>query len=272
MLGIGAEFAQLVQEEDRGVEQNVGITNHRQSAKPRTRHLGHEHPCTGFLLPSLIESDGRMGRSLSVGCTPAESLTHTHKTLSPAMPSSIPFGNKVGRAPPSSTSAVTLAWEHPFPVGVVDNMHTKVPQPALHNPYQPDTAMPHNLSFVHSLLAARRDGLHPAQGLKRNGAWSPPRFAQSCKGSAPSQVAFFLSLRPSGTGPAPPNSRGARVSRSVLYVLHLSSGSSGTRRPYLGQTTDLTTYLNLKMTRSFQQRPFALGGHPPAPAESSAAG
>lgn len=95
---------------------------------------------------------------------------HAHKTLSLAMPSSIPFGNKVGRAPPSSTSVVTLAWEHPFPVGVVNSTKTKVPQPALHNPYQPNTAMPHNLSFGHSLPTAGRDGLHPAQVLKRNGA------------------------------------------------------------------------------------------------------
>lgn len=86
------------------------------------------------------------------------------------MPRSVPFGNKVGRAPHSSTFAVTLAWEHPFPVGIVNSTQTKVPQPALHNPYQPNTAMPHNLSFGHSLLTAGLDGLHPAQSLKRNGA------------------------------------------------------------------------------------------------------
>lgn len=172
MLSRGAKLTQLVQGESRGLDQNVSMTNHRQSAKPRTSHLEHEDPCTGFLLPSFVESDGRMGRSLSAGCTPGK-IAHAHahaQDLSLAMPSSVPFGNKVGHAPCSSTPAVTLAWEHPFPVGIVDSTQTKVPQPALHNPYQLNTAMPHNLSSVHSVLPSGRYSLHPAQGLKRNGA------------------------------------------------------------------------------------------------------
>lgn len=50
--------------------------------------------------------------------------------------------NKVDRTPLRPTPTITLAWEHPFPVGIVYNIWTKVPQIQRCAPRQKTTAMP----------------------------------------------------------------------------------------------------------------------------------
>lgn len=63
------------------------LTNHRESKRARLalRSQNRSRACTGLPSPSSVESDGRMGRSLSVGRTPAK--PHTHTRARPVVPS-----------------------------------------------------------------------------------------------------------------------------------------------------------------------------------------
>lgn len=126
------------------------LTNHRESKRARLalRSQNRSGPCTGHPSPSSVESDGRMGRSLSVGRTPAKPHTHTSKACCAFSCREVFRRNKVALNPPRSTPVVTLAWEHPFPTDIVHSIRTnKVPQPAL--PTKTYLLLRCHLSFLH---------------------------------------------------------------------------------------------------------------------------